>query len=187
MSTLLSRILLISAFLFILLPGHAPAQTVSALRPGDTVRVQRWGPAAPVEGTVRELTPTHLAVEPGGSGKVLLIPREQALQIDVRVSRRPWLKGTGVGALIGGGGLALVGLASGDDECSGLCFVSFTAEEKAVMGFVAGGVLGGAIGLMVGALSRTRVWRPVSLEKVWVSPAVRPQRGVGVVIRITAG
>jgi hypothetical protein len=187
MSTLLSRILLISAFLFILPLEPASAQTASPLRPGDSVRVQRLGPATSVEGTLRELTPTHLAVEPGGSGKTLLIPREQALQIDVRVTRRPWLKGAGVGALIGGGGMALIGLASGDDECSGLCFISFTAEEKAVMGFVAGGVLGGAMGLVVGALSRTRVWSPVPPEKVWVSPAVRPQGGVGVVIRIPAG
>lgn len=65
------------------------------------------------------------------------------------------LQGLGIGFLVGGIPGAALGYAGGDDECNenghSLCLFTFTAGEKAVLSGVFFGLLGGAIGLLVGA------------------------------------
>jgi hypothetical protein len=65
------------------------------------------------------------------------------------------LEGLGIGGGIGFGIGAVIGLASGDDEpCEdrhGYC-VDFTAGEKAVLGGVLLGIVGGGVGLIAGAI-----------------------------------
>jgi hypothetical protein len=75
----------------------------------------------------------------------------------IRVSDERHLRGAveglGLGALIGGGAGAILGFADGDDECDNdHCWFQMSAEGKAVLfGFVFG-VLGGGVGLVVGAV-----------------------------------
>jgi hypothetical protein len=62
--------------------------------------------------------------------------------------------GFGVGAVLGAG----IGFADGDDECSseGWCILIFSAEEKAMLGGFAFGVIGGGLGLLIGAMTGSR-------------------------------
>jgi hypothetical protein len=66
------------------------------------------------------------------------------------------LQGAGLGILIGALTGALIGLASGDDQCSGGgffgCMVKFSAGQKAQMGAIGLGVLGGVSGAIIGAI-----------------------------------
>lgn len=48
-----------------------------------------------------------------------------------------------IGALIGGGSLAIIGLLSGDDDPD---FISFSATDKALAGLIVGGLFGAGIG-----------------------------------------
>jgi len=65
------------------------------------------------------------------------------------------LKGMGYGVLIGGGIGALGGLAGGDDQSG---FIRFSAEAKALFGFVVCGASGALIGGIVGVASKHTHW-----------------------------
>lgn len=70
------------------------------------------------------------------------------------------VQGFGIGFLLGGIPGAALGYAGGDDECDenghSLCLFTFTAREKAVLGGMFWGLLGGAAGLLVGAIRGQR-------------------------------
>lgn len=61
------------------------------------------------------------------------------------------LHGMGIGGLIGGGAGMVAGFASGDDPPNQL--LAFSAGEKAMMGFVGGGVVGVVVGGIAGAVT----------------------------------
>jgi hypothetical protein len=65
------------------------------------------------------------------------------------------LRSLGIGMLIGAGSGVVIGLASGDDEGT---FLAFSAEEKAAAAGIGLGLVGGAVGLIVGALNAHDVW-----------------------------
>ncbi|MEJ7601696.1 MAG: hypothetical protein WKG01_27590 [Kofleriaceae bacterium] len=88
------------------------------------------------------------------SGRV--IPNEHIDHV-IKVShRRGALEGLGLGLAIGAGFGAVLGLASGDDQCERECYIAFTAGEKAVVGAIVFGTLGSGIGLIVGAIRGSR-------------------------------
>ncbi|MBA3499035.1 MAG: hypothetical protein H0T65_01595 [Deltaproteobacteria bacterium] len=83
-----------------------------------------------------------------------MVPSHEIVKIKDVSHGRGAIEGLGIGGGIGIVTGAVIGLASGDDECGddhGGCFLAFSAGEKAmILGVVLGG-LGGLVGLVVGA------------------------------------
>ena len=92
-----------------------------------------------------------------------MVPDGEIVRIkDVRHGRGA-IEGLGIGGGIGVGIGVLVGLASGDDECDsetsdhGGCWFSFSAGDKAMIGGILLGGLGGFLGLIVGAMKGSTI------------------------------
>lgn len=83
-----------------------------------------------------------------------MVPSHEIVRIEETSHGRGAIQGLGAGAGIGALTGGLIGLASGDDDCSGEdhgCILEFSAGEKAViLGIFLGGI-GGLVGLVVGA------------------------------------
>ena len=113
------------------------------------------------------------------------VPRDVISALEVnRGGRRHILRsfavGLGIGALTG----VVVGFASGDDDGG---WFAFTAQEKAVIGGVALGAVGGVAGFVAGAVRRGPRWEPVELGQRHVGVFVEPRRqgGAGAGLRIS--
>lgn len=81
------------------------------------------------------------------------------IQLIVKKRKSRFWRDAGLGSLIGGGAGALIGFASGDDPPGVL---SFTAEEKAKAGFIAGAVSSFLIGGIIGATRGKNIKIPIS-------------------------
>jgi hypothetical protein len=93
-----------------------------------------------------------------GSG---VVPDVAIARIEDTLHGRGALEGLGIGALVGASVGAVLGYADGDDECNSdegqWCILTFSAEEKAAFGAIGLGIVGGGIGLVVGALKGSTV------------------------------
>jgi hypothetical protein len=95
-------------------------------------------------------------------------------------------RGAAEGLALGGlGGAALgavIGLASGDDKCAerGFCILLFSARDKAILGGIAFGGLGLALGGLLGALVGSRdVYEIDSAYVPRLSTTIAPGRAGG--------
>ena len=86
------------------------------------------------------------------SAGIIAVRNEEILHVVIK-GKSNVLKGMGLGTLIGAGGGALLGFASGDDPPG---WFSFTAGEKAEMGAVGLGAVGLVVGTVVGVASSSR-------------------------------
>jgi len=152
-----------SGLIFALVVGVSSAEAQSAAPVVGGSRVRITSPAMGLrsaEGTVQEVTQDALVVlfhNPRRSGR---IDRADITAMEISVGReRRALRGMGIGALVGGGTGAVLGLMSGDDpaDCWLLCF---SAEEKAAMFGIGLGLTGAVTGLLAGLLVRHDVWSP---------------------------
>jgi hypothetical protein len=129
---------------------HRPLREARDLENGDEVvaenHVGQTQPARVVHGVNGELE-LHSPIG--------VLPSQQVARVTESSTGLGAAEGLGLGALIGGSIGAAAFYASGDADCEGntddgLCF-EFSAGEKAVLGGIAFGALGGIIGLVVGA------------------------------------
>ncbi len=92
-----------------------------------------------------------------------------------------WAQGWLTGFVLGGGGLGLAGLATGDDvHCSDFCF---TAGENGVLGLAVGGVAGSLLGAAIGTAFVGERWAPVNrieASRVTVAPLIGRQTGLNI-------
>ena len=149
-----------------------PGSTVLAQglpRPGDRVRVTS-GVYQPLVSQVKAISADSLVVSANGTDVHLAMAQVSLLEKGVG-QKSQFLTGGLIGLLAGAGVGAIAGLASGDDPPG---WFSFTAEQKAIMGAVVLGGIGGAVGLIAGALIKTERWVEVPLDNVGLSFA--PQR-----------
>jgi len=124
---------------------------------GEEVEVELYGrPPIEAVGVHGRLPGTTDYVAKNGE----VIDGNSVIRVTDTRHARGAVEGLGLGALIGGGAGAVLGLASGDDdECESDhgCWFELSAGEKAVLlGFVFG-VLGGGIGLVVGAVKGSTI------------------------------
>jgi hypothetical protein len=160
--------------------GEGPATDV---KEGEWVRVRFGGGGDQViEGSLQGIEEDGLLVLSPEGTQTSRIPMDRVREFRVlRGSKNQALMGLGVGlaggAVVGG----LIGLADGDDESG---FIRFSAGEKAAMGAVAFGLIGGAAGLVIGAVSRTDRWERASLPALTPSVQVAPNGRLGVRISI---
>lgn len=111
-------------------------------------------------GTVQEATDEAFVIQFEFPRRAGSVERSEIAAMDVSIQgRRKVFKSLGVGLLVGAGSGAMIGLMSGDDKGT---FLAFTAEEKALMGGAALGLVGGVVGLIVGLTRRPDAWSPVS-------------------------
>lgn len=142
--------------------GAAPplaGQDANGLMPGTRIRVD----APPVTsdrvtGSLESMDATalHIMLADGGS---LSVPRAALRSLDVSTGTRShWVRGAGIGALVGlafGGTMVLIGSA---DDDSGLDALDRAMYGAVIVTTTAGGALLGAI---TGALIRTEQWKTV--------------------------
>jgi len=131
------------------------------VKEGEWVRFSLCGSEDQViEGSLQGIEENDLLVLPSEETEPSRIPMDQVREFRVlRGSKNQALAGLGFGvasgAIVGG----LMGLADGDDESG---FIQFSAGEKAAMGAVAFGLIGGVAGLVIGAVSRADHWERAS-------------------------
>jgi hypothetical protein len=159
------------------------AQRTFDVKEGELVRVRMWGSEDQViEGSLQGIEENDLLILSNEGKEVSRIPMSQIREVWVRRgSRNQALEGLEIGLVSGAIVGLVVGLASGDDE-SGL--IRFSAGEKAGMGAVGFGMISGAAGLLIGAISRTDRWERVSLPAVNPSVQVAPNGRLAVGISI---
>jgi hypothetical protein len=135
-----------------------------------------------IEGSLQGIEETDLLILSSEGREVSRIPTAQVREVRVhRGSRTHALEGFGIGLLSGALFGGFVGLADGDDEPG---IIRFSAGEKATMGAVAFGLIGGVTGLVIGAVSKTDRWERVSLPVVNPSVQVAPDGRIGVGVSI---
>lgn len=125
-------------------------------------------------------TPNGVVFRDADTGRILL-----DAEIDrVEVTRRGAgaLDGLAWGGLAGGLVGAIVGYADGDDHCDGeLCIFEFSATDKAILGSLVFGGLGGVVGAITGAIiGATDVYEYPGAERRIVKPVGPPGSVAGV-------
>jgi hypothetical protein len=152
------------------------AQDATGITPGTRIRVE----APPVmsdrvTGTLASIDAArlHLTLE---NGDRLSVPSDALESIDVSAGRRShWVRGAGIGALVGLAFSGTVVIIGSSDEDDGLDSLDRALYGAVIVTTTAGGAVLGAI---TGALIRTEQWEPVPLSNVqW---GVGPVAGGGV-------
>lgn len=162
---------------------HRGEERTSGVEEGEWVRVRFGGSGDQViEGSLQGIEEDDLLVISPEGTESSRIPMDQVRDLRVlRGSRNQALQGLGFGAVCGAAVGGLMGLADGDDESG---FIQFSAGEKAAMGAVAFGLIGGAAGLVIGAVSRADRWERASLSALTPSVQVAPHGRLGLGISI---
>lgn len=155
-----------------------PVLDAQAVHPGSRVRIRHPG-AGPRTGTLVALAADTLVVRWTDAADSARIPVSQVSRLDVsRGSQRRIMSRMGGGLAIGAAAGAVIGLALGvAEDCEAELFCITPAG-----GALVGGVLFGATGAVVGALTGIRPserWERVPLEPGRVAVLV-PTRGHGV-------
>jgi hypothetical protein len=176
-STLLLLALLVAT------PPSLRAQGPPELAPGARLRI-----TAPEITFANKVATTvavrgdSLVVQPvdGDTTAVIAFAQIRKLEVSQGVQRQA-LRGFGIGLLAGGAFGAVLGFADGDDSQG---FVQFSAVEKALLGGLVFGGIGGAVGLAAGSATRSERWTRVPLDRQRVGVTVTPMRS-GVALRGT--
>jgi hypothetical protein len=162
--------------LLVLAPGLDAFAQDLALQPGQRVRV-----TAPTEGLRRKegrfeklQRDSLLVVSVDGQTRVLPL-RTVTLLEQVHGRRRHPLPGMGIGIGIGALAGGAAGYAAGEDRCSRTSFFCLTRGESTGLGAAGGAIVGGLLGLAVGAVWTTDRWADVPVDRLRVR--VVPQRG----------
>ncbi len=178
------RMAVLSAVFLLAEPSTARSQQVSPVSPGDRVRVNApMVSSDPLVGSLVELTADTCVVTPEYAATAVRYPMVSITEFEVSQGLRSnTLRGLGIG-FAAGATLGIVwGLIEGDDP-EGL--LSFTAGEKAALGAVVFGGIGGIVGAVAGALTKTERWREVPLDQLGVTLAPQSGGGLSVGLRIT--
>ena len=85
-------------------------------------------------------------------GKIISVPLSNIGKIKTKHSAGNNIV---IGALIGGGSLAVIGLLSGDDDSG---FLALTATNKASLGLVGGGFFGAIIGAITAIFKKSKLY-----------------------------
>jgi hypothetical protein len=152
-----------------------PAQEWVSVAPGQRVKVS--APEARGTFVVQSAgLDTLVLIAPNGS-ETRSVPFASISRLEVSGGERSRMSGFGRGAgsgfLIGAAVGGIIGFADGDDDCAeaGWCFVELSAGEKALLGGVVIGGLGGVIGGLVGVANPGERWQRVPVRRVAASPA----------------
>jgi hypothetical protein len=185
----MSRLLTALVVLLVSLPGVALSQTrapAGSLTPGARVRIAQAG-EKPRVGIVVARTADTLLVKWPEFASSAAVPFADISRLDVSTGRhRRVLKGMALGTV----GVGTIGAIAGaisyqpcqSTEFLGCLFAPASRSDAAAFGGVVGGALGLVVGSLVG-LQRHESWKRVSLDDRRVAIALAPRgqaTGVGV-------
>lgn len=165
---------LLAAMMAAILTGSLPAQEV-VVSPGQRVKVN--SPEAQGTFVVQSAGADTLVLTAPNGSETRAVPIASISRLEVSGGERSRMSGFGRGAgfgfLIGAGVGGMWGFADGDDECSGdnWCLFQMSAGEKALLGGVVIGGLGGVIGGLFGVANPGERWQRVPVRRVAAGPA----------------
>lgn len=185
-----TRIILAAVAAISVVPSTGFAQLATSVSVGARIR-STAGTGWQGTGTVLEAGSDSLVVNSDATGTPVVLRRADVGRLEIRDGeRRSTLKGFAVGALAGAGVGAIIGLASGDQQCSSQyqaagydCASLKTAPEIAVTAGIFFGVLGGSAGAAAGFLRTSDNWVAVGANRVAVSPIIGGDGHLGVSLR----
>lgn len=166
------------------IPNAAAVAQTAALHTGQRVRVTSAVEATPVwTGVIEAIDADTLHLRHAGKAgdTVANIPMASIARVEVSRGRHSrWLTGLAIGMGAGAAGGAILGASSEDD-------LLFSSGDKAMIGAVGFGVLGGAVGVVAGALTKTERWETVPVDRVTVTLAPGPGGRLKLGFRIALG
>ena len=171
--------------------ADAPAESAGNVPAGTRVRVQA---SRKLIGLVVASDPEHLRILVDQDHTVVDVPVADIRSLHLSQGRRSHgdsaLRRAGWGLLIGVASGAALGLAMGNDQCTPRpdyygfdCLLTFSAGDKAVGLGVLGGALGATLGAISGVAQPGEKWERVNRVRARV--ALQPhRRGLGVALSL---
>ena len=153
-------------------PAGSAGPTLGA---GTRIRVTAAPPITAFIGAVVTQSADTLVFRRDADGSTVAVPVGQVSRLDMSGGTRTHkLRGATIGLLAGVGIGALLGLATGPDQCTGECL--FGPQFAAAVVGTAGGVVGALVGTLIGARS-TEIWNPVpsaaGAARIGIAPTPR--------------
>jgi len=177
-------------------PGHA------VIEPGTRVRLTFQRDADPLAssraddglrraGRVVDVSDRTFTVAFDGHPRPVEVDKASVVRLERSLGRRSRgqsaVRAAGIGLLAGAVTGGVVGLASGDDSCTG-CFFEFSAGEKAAFYGITLGTIGTLVGAVAGASSPSESWEPGTMvfgsSRVGVHLVPAGRRGAGVAVSL---
>ncbi len=161
---------------------EAVAQKVAPLQPGQRVRVQSALARTPeLVGGVQAMSADTLVVrhvDGTGAATTTAIPLAYITQLDVsRGQHSRWGRGLLIGLAAGATTGVILGASSDGNWL-------FSKSDLALMGAVVMAPIGGAVGLVVGALTKTETWETVPIPRVGKGVALGSERRIAVGVAV---
>lgn len=162
----------------------APGESTPHEKPADTQRGKQ------VVGQIVKMDGDTLTITLEGRSTRLTVPRDAIARMDLSRGRRSagerLFRGAGLGVLVGGLGGALVGLASGGDDCPphSVDCIGFSTSDRMAIGGILLGTLGSVVGAAVGLGSKGERWEQVPARGVQVT-VKRVARGRGLSLAVS--
>ncbi len=156
-----------------LTPSAAIGQKPTLVQPGQRVRVHSALARSPeLIGGVETVSADTLVIRTAdgtGASKATAIPLAFVTQLEVsRGEHSKWLTGLGIGLAAGAATGAILGATSGDSWL-------FSKSDLALMGAVVVAPIGGFVGLIAGALTKSETWETVPIPRVGKAVGLGPQ------------
>jgi len=173
--------------LLVLLLGSAVlpevvAQKPTLVQPGQRVRVQSALARTPeLIGGVQSISPDTLVVrhaDGAGASAATAIPLVYITRLEVsRGQHSRWARGLLIGLGVGATTGVILGATSDSDWL-------FSKSDLALMGAVVMAPVGGFVGLVVGALTKSERWETVPLPRAGKSVTLGPPGRFGLGVRV---
>ncbi len=162
---------------------EAVAQKVAPLQLGQRVRVHSALARTPeLIGGVQAMSADTLVVrqvDGAGASTATAIPLAYISQLEVsRGQHSRWARGLLIGLAAGATTGVILGASSDGNWL-------FSKSDLALMGAVVMAPVGGLVGLVVGALTKTERWETVALPRPAKSVTLGPQRRLAFGLRLT--
>jgi hypothetical protein len=164
-------------------------------RDADPLASSRPDAGSPRAGRVVDVGDRTFTVDFDGHPRPVEVDKASVLRLERSLGRRSRgqsaLRAAGIGLLAGAVTGAVVGLASGDDQCNpnySFCLFVFSAGEKAAFYGITLGTIGTLGGAVAGAASPSESWEPGAMvfgsPRVGVHLVPAGRRGAGVAVSL---
>ena len=154
------------------------AQARPSVEVGRTVRLKTESVSHWLVGTLVALDGDSLRVQRAADGTVVAIGQHDVTRLQIRSGRHSnWRLGAFIGCLIGGASGGIIGHSHGGAHD----FLALSAEDKAILGGLAGAAGGVLVGGIIGAATHSDSWVAMPVRPAQVSLA---PHGLGLAVSV---